>query len=267
MARLVTAGSTSNYLSCANLGSLLNGAAIVSVHAWVQMDAFNATGANDDRVVTISNGTNTSLMFGFDGTASNRVRVAGRSVSSDGFQAVNGTTTTNTTGVWYSIGGVFNYAGDIIRVYLNGVQEASTAVTFGNASYTDAGTSVSGFMVNSTPPTVTNNLMDGKIAEVSLWVGDIATAGFEQLADRFSGLMVRPDLLVYYNSFLGKFSPEIDKVSGRTVTINGTVDAFPHPRIIYPSNYNIAPFNAAALSSIPNKIRQLNQAINRAGTY
>ena len=37
-----------------------------------------------------------------------------------------------------------------------------------------------------------------------------------------------------------------DYKNAATVTTGGTPDDFAHPRIIYPSNYNIAPFAAAA---------------------
>lgn len=257
MARDCTNSSTSNYLNLPvnALGSLINGASQVSVHAWGNFDTFNA-GANDNRILSCFLSGNTGFLFGVDGSVTpKKARVAGRSVGTDAFQAVDGTSTIN-TGTWYPIGGVFDYPNDKIRVYVNGAQEANTTVTFGNTTYTNSSAATGdGVGVNAVPPAVTAGMTDGRLAECAVWNADITTAGFEMLADGYSALFVRPESLVFYITLLGNYSPEIDVINNKNVTINGTIAKAAHPRIIYPSAQQIRKLSTGAVA--PAVIRNL----------
>ena len=245
--------NTANYM---NIGTevavaLVSGASAVSIAAWVYYDTISNADNNNRIFTAIIDGVNGGIMLATGASgANNLVRVGGRSQSADGFQAVNGTTNIP-TGQWIHMGGVLNIGGDVIRVYYNGTQEASTAVTFGAATYTDNGAptkqdAIGGYQ---DPPTVTAVQIDGRIAELGLWAGDIGTAGFEQLNDGFSPLMVRPDLLVAYWPLIGNNSPETDIVSAKNGTITGTIAKDVHPRIIYPSPAQMRRFTTAAVQA------------------
>lgn len=253
MARLFTDADIANYLTFGlnKIGPLINGAAKVSFHIWVNMVEYNTTGAFDNRLINVRMNGQTSLTVGFNGTDSNKIRASGRSVVTDGLQTIGGATA-NTTGEWISVGGVFNYTGDSIRVYRNGVEDGSGSVTFGNSSYTDSADASTQdcIMLNSVcPPTVVAHLLDGYAAEVALWTDDIGTSGFLQLSKKFSPLLVRPDALVLYDKIIGKETTEIDIISKINLTVNGTVAAADHPPIIYPSPAQIRMYTAAGVST------------------
>lgn len=231
--------NTSNYMTIGvgALGPILNGAGAISAHAIVTGDTLDATSVDDNRILSIAiDGASSALRLHTKGDVNKRLNVAGRSVITDALQSVEGTTTMS-TGTEYSCGGVLDIAGDKIRVYLNGSQEANTAVTFNNATYTH-GTPTDSDRIGAdmtTPPFATHFQWDGSIAEVAVWAGDIGTDGFYQLNKRISALLVRPDLLIFYAPLWGKASPEPDIVSGKVGTITGTVaQRDPHPRIYWP---------------------------------
>lgn len=239
--------NTANYVSLGTevVVALISGASAVSLAGWVYFDSLTDA-ANANRLLTaVIDGTNSGLVL--ETGSGNVTRVGGRSQSADGFQAVNGTTALG-TGAWIHLGGVLNIAGDSIRVYYNGTQEASTAVTFGAATYTDNGAPSTGDAIGGyrTPPIATGDQVDGRIAELAIWNGDIATAGFLQLSKGLSPAMVRPDLLVAYWPLIGQFSPEIEIISGKIGTITGTVAGASHPRIFYPTSFQDRRFTTAA---------------------
>lgn len=226
-------------LGATTIGTLLNGAAKISVHAWINPDSYD-TANNDNRIlsVAIQNGTGGLTLSINNPAGTPVVRMAGRSVVTDGYQIKDGTTNI-TTGSWWSVGGVNNISGDTITPYVNGAAEGGGAVTFGNASYTigttDANVEFIGAGLATQPRSNTSTQFDGRIAELAIWTDDIGAAGFAMLAKGFSPLMVRPDALLCYWPLIGNYSPEIDLISGKNATVNGTVAAASHPRIIYPT--------------------------------
>ena len=214
------------------LAPLINGASKISFHAIVTYDSLDTAADNYNRVVNCLLNGNAAAFTAGTSITTPKLRIGGRSVSTDSFQAVNGTTTL-VTGTEYSIGGVLDFSGDAIRVYLNGVQEASTAVTFGNATFTNA-TPTGQDSIGWAEGMSTTQQVDGRISEVAVWKGDITTAGFERLNARFSADRISPELLVAYFKLLGVSSPERDIRGGLSGTITGTVAGASHPRMIYP---------------------------------
>lgn len=229
--------NTSNHLSFGNgtINPLLSGATAISCHAIAKADTFSTGAASQNDILgVIIDGSNHGLVLNVDATGANPVlRVSGRSVTGDAIQATVGTSTL-AAGTVYSLGGVLNIGGDSIRVYVNGTQEASTGVTFGNATYT-TGTPTSPDRIGCAGnPLATPEQWDGMIAEVALWNVDIATAGFAQLADKFSALMVRPDALVFYMALWAQGSPERDLVAAAAATVTGSLPKLDHPLMTYP---------------------------------
>lgn len=239
MARDFTA-NTSNYLSLgANaLGPLLNGAASISVHLIAFYDTLAGTSVGHDLFSVAINGATTGLAINSidpAGGVVHSIRAGGRSVSGDTFRTLDGTTAiaASTT---YAVGVAFQISADNIVIYLNGTQDASgISGTWGNASYTN-GTPTThdgiGAAFSGSTPISTTRQFDGRLAEVAVWAGDIGAAGFAQVGQRISPLLVRPDLLVAYWPLIGRYSPETDLVSGIAGTITGTVAQADHPRVI-----------------------------------
>jgi hypothetical protein len=228
--------NASNYMGIGigGFGNLISGASAVSMHAIISPDSTSGVaGGNDDRVLSsLINGSGTSgLYLGLESTA--EVRVAGRSQTSDTFHALNGTTQL-TFGSWAAVGGVLDFNGDAIRVYVNGSQEASAAKAFSASSYA-LGTPTEEDSIGGlgTPP-ATADQFDGRIAELAVWRSDIGTAGYLQLSKGISPLLVSPSTLVFYMRLIGQ-STEVDIVGGVKAVITGSIPVTTHPRVIYPT--------------------------------
>lgn len=228
---------TANYMSLGvnQIQTLLNGAAKISMHAWVNPDTFN-TGANDNRIITI--GVADSLagfILEIVGSAGAEVlKVAGRSVSTDTLQSKSATTVVSAS-TWHSCGGVFDESGDAITPYYEGAAEGGGAVTFGNAVWTNGTpTQLDTIGAGQSAPVETVIQFDGRIAELAIWTDDIGAAAFANLANGWSPLFF-PTSLKFYFPLAGRFSPEPDVVSGKTGSITGSLPIIQHPpQIIYP---------------------------------
>lgn len=229
--------NTSNYMSLgANaIGPLVNGASAISMSCNANFDTTALGTPSDDFFFVAINGGTTGLSLALAGNPM-KMRAGGRSVSTDSFLSADSTTTISTGSVW-RLGAVFNIGGDKIRVYVNGTQEADTARTFGNTTYTN-GTPTTvdgpGAAFSGSAPISTTRQMDGQLSEFAIWNIDITSAGFAQLGAGVSPLLVRPDSLVFYMPLIGQYSPEKDYISGKSGTITGTVAAAAHHRMYYP---------------------------------
>lgn len=230
--------NVSNYMSFGQgvFGALFNGAGAVSIAARMTADTYTA-GTNLNLLLAWEIGNAiTGGLLSINGTTS-VIQLGGRSVSTDSFQQMVGTTAL-TTGTEWHVGGVMNIAGDTITPYVNGVAEGGGGVTFGNATYTHTASGVSqSDRIGTTFGTSnisTSNQFDGRIAEVAFWTADIGAAGFAMLASGFSPLFVAPESLIFYCPLLGAYSPERDVVNGKSGTITGTLAAAAHPRVFMP---------------------------------
>lgn len=86
----------------------------------------------------------------------------------------------------------------------------------------------------------------GRYAEWAFWKGTVlATNDVSALAAAYAPTMVRPDALTSYWPFLGRSSPETERLLGLDATLTGT-GTTPHPRIIYPRRKRTYAFTAAA---------------------
>lgn len=231
--------NTSNYMKRGDdwLGqSSLGGSAATSAHAWIHLDSLPS--GVTWTVIRAPLSTDLGGPVGVhltDSGGATRLLVGGRSSVVDSFQGRTGTGSIS-TGTWTSVGGVLNFAADTVTPYLNGAADNGGAVTFAGASYTHTGVSDNDFsdsigaQINSTGGAVANTQVDGRIAEVAVWGGDIGAAGFDQLAKGVSPLQIRPDLLRFYLPLHGDSLTDID--TAQTYTITGTINKAAHPPML-----------------------------------
>ena len=237
--------NTSNYMLVGQnaIGTLLDGAAYVMVSAWINYDTVTAS-ANQNRLLNVVSDSNTAGLFvSLHNGTSSVLSCNARSVSTDGLQSKSGTTVLS-SGTWYQVGAIFDFAGDTITPYVNGVAEGGGSVTFGNSSYTDGTPALNEIdaigcaaVSPAGAPSTTNIQFDGRIAELAIWASATAftAADQEAMAARIAPNLVRRDALKVYFPLRGTDSPEKDNWGGLSGTITGTVSAADHPNIIYPS--------------------------------
>lgn len=210
------------------LGGLLNGAAAISVHAWIHADTFTTGATNNNRVLNVAlNNTESALILSGSDTGSGAIRAqfGARVATGEAFTQVTGTTTIS-TGTWYALGGVANFSGDVARVYLNGTQEATTAPTWTATSLTMGSPTTSADRIGATAFTIaTATQFDGLIEGVAGWNVELTAEEFKSLARGVSPLAVRPLSLAFYYPLWGLHSPEIELVNNKIQTITGTLAA------------------------------------------
>lgn len=222
--------NTSNYMGAAAgaLGGLLNGAAAISVHAWIRADTFTTGAINNNRVLNFAlNNTESVAILAASDTASGAIRVqfGARVATGETFAQATGTTTLS-TGTWYAIGGVANFAGDVARVYLNGTQEGTAAPTWTATSLTMGSPTTSADRIGATAFTIaTATQFDGLIGHVAGWNVELAARDFVALAAGVSPLAVQPLSLKFYYPLWALHSPEIELVNNKIQTITGTLAA------------------------------------------
>ena len=233
--------NASNYMSLGinTIVPVLAGSSQISIHAFVTVDTFPAsvTFCNDILSFAFGQGSAAGVFLFDTSSGNNRLRAGGRSVNTDGFQSVTGGTNLS-TGVQYSVGCVFDYPNDRIRLFVDGVQDANTAVTFANTTLTQtSGTNTThdgiGAGFSGAVPASLNRQMDGRISELSIFASDIGLAGFQMLSDGYAADMIGPAPSFYF-PLLGDDSPERDHYGGASGTITGSIAQADHPRILYP---------------------------------
>jgi hypothetical protein len=131
-AQVAFTNAPSIYLTADALAGYMNGATACTVCAWVQIIA-----TNQGYVVSIPAGPvgGVKHMLGLEAYITGGVwRAVGRSRTNDAFQTAQ-STAQYAVGPWYHVAGVLDFAGDAIRIYVDGALDSSTAVTFGSDTY------------------------------------------------------------------------------------------------------------------------------------
>lgn len=235
------------------IGTLVNGAAKISLHAIINADAFTGlASANENRIINwVINGTNTTggalCVDNFTSAGNPKLRLGARSQTTDSFQAVNGATNLS-AGTVYVVGGVLDISGDAIRVYLDGTEDGSGSVTFGASSYTQ-GTVTAGNPDSIGGTSAVQNYVDGLLAEVAIWTSDIGATGFAALGKRFDPRSVDFENLVIYCPLWGRANPEPELINNKHVTI-GTYDQYlPHPAVIRRGSTRLSDAAVAAVTA------------------
>lgn len=144
-------------------------------------------------------------------------------------------------------------------IYIDGVSQ----------TVTQSGADPSGTIVTDANPVLignnsnNNRVFAGNICEVAIWNRILTAAEASAIGAKGFSPAFFPNSLVEYAPLIR----DLTSYKNSILTAVGTTVAN-HPRIIYPSNYNLAPFSdAAAPSVIPNKQYQFNQSIKRSNYY
>jgi hypothetical protein len=240
MARFFTK-DVSNYVSlgAAAIGPLIDGAAAISVHAWVRPSALSNPAGNN-RVLSVKNGNGsgkTGLVLSMgNNTAGPVLRVVARSSDADTDQ-VKASTTALTAGNWWSIGAVADFSAGTLTPFLNGIAEGGGAATFGSATYVKGvvGTQEDLIGTNISPPSQTGPIWPGDLAEIAIWRSDIGASGFAALKSGYSAALISARTLVFHLPLWGRSLPEPEFRNGKTAQVFGATVS-DHPRLILASS-------------------------------
>ena len=106
-----------------------------------------------------------------------------------------------------------------------------TAFLDGVAGTTDTNSSTPSGIAYTRIGCKASNLRDfnGYIAHPAIWSVALSADEMAALAKGASPLSIRPASLVFYSPYLGRDSPEIDIVGGRTLTVTGTSSSTEEP--------------------------------------
>lgn len=132
-------------------------------------------------------------------------------------QAATSGTTAMVIGQWHHLAGV--YDGSDIRVYLDGVQENSTALT-GNISSNTAPV-----RIGMGSGAVGEEPMDGNIGHCGIWDTDLTPSEIKSLASGISPLQIRRDNNLLFYAPLNGQTPEYDVIGGLDLTVTGAIKA------------------------------------------
>jgi hypothetical protein len=231
-----------NYLSypAGSFNAVLSGASKIAVSAWINADSFATVTFGSVVLQANISGGNAGLKLSIDGaTGQSKVRLQGRSGATDTAQTRTGTVDVGTS-TWAQVGGTVDIGSDSIATVSNGTVEGSTAVTFGQTTYTP-GTATDSDRIGAgnLVPVETNQQQDGRIGEVAVWTftatQDTLSAGeWAALGDGFSPPLVRPQNLIFFEPFIVARTTPQDYISKLTATITGTLSYAAGPRIFAP---------------------------------
>lgn len=128
-----------DYVSLGNsvLKADLSGSSAATISAWINADSL-IVGQDSSTILSgVFNATSNAVFLGLSDTGN--VRVGGRSISSDPFQAAEGSDVLSTD-TWYHVVAVIDLANDRLLSYVNGVEDLNTAVSFSLTSFDSGGT-------------------------------------------------------------------------------------------------------------------------------
>lgn len=162
--------------------------------------------------------------------------------TSTGLTAATSGNVLTAAGSWHHIAAVYNPSTQF-QVFLDG----SSVATAASPPAAIADTAAPLWVGNHFTTTDSLQSFNGKLAEVAIWNTNLLDAEVTSLSKAFSAVMVRPAFLVFYAPLI---RPIIDIVNGFSISSNGTVTQFDHPRIIRPSRPQPWIAAAAAASSI-----------------
>lgn len=147
--------------------------------------------------------------------------------ASSGAQALS--STTFTSGTWAHAAGVWSTT-SALAAYLNGGGKGTntTSLTPSGIDRFGVGVGYGSSLTQALAPAG-----DGALAELGVWNVALDDAEIAVLAAGLRPLYVRPASLVVYAPLWGDRSPEINFLSSTGLTMNGTVAAAAHPRVLY----------------------------------
>ena len=151
---------------------------------------------------------------------------------------------TPSTGSWQNLVVTYDSTSDSNDAifYIDGVSKTVTERNFPAGSFV---TTMSNIRLGGSQ--TLSQMWDGRLAEFGMWNRQLTAAEAAILGKGFSPAFIRNGL-TSYAPLIGRNSPENDLRYGSNFTVTGTSNTA-HPRIIYPSNYQLAPFAPAAAAN------------------
>lgn len=190
------------------LGPSIDGCPSITISAWYKSNN-SYTGALPQILSEYVDGGFNGFNIRIDdaGGGTFKVRIGGRSVTGDSYQS-HQSTATYPIDVWTHITGVIDFENDLIYLYVNGVLEGSTAVTFGNTSYTHG------------TPTPKDSICSGIGILAGGYTADIQVHKGTVSASAIYGGKIFPNSLVHrWNFSDGTFNDSVGSADG---TASGT---------------------------------------------
>lgn len=103
--------------------------------------------------------------------------------------------------------------------------------------------------------------VDGLVAELGMWEVALSATEIGVLADGFSPLAIRPDMLLSYYPITGAHDPEMDIIRGNSATLVSSPTAAAHPRISKPHSVYVPSGVVTAPPIVPAYRRRIIFAI------
>lgn len=243
MARRITQATSQSFsLGNGAIGDKLAGFGIISVSFWITPQGFSTAGAGDNVIfVLMVDGTNHGMKINFNATAGNLLRVGARSISTDAFQS-QVTTTAFVAGTRYHVGVVYDFAGDNLKCVIDGVQDFSSAVTFGSTSYANGSPTIPDQIAINTGVAFQ---VDGEVSELTFHSGEIVTSEFLAMSKGKAARSIQKHRLLAHIPFREESGNVLEEINGIVGTQVGTVVYADHPPVNYSSPKQRA-FAAAA---------------------
>jgi len=183
----------------------------MTIAAWFNADSW-AAGASEmvrkdgNYILRYEGGLSTSRFIWFDGSLVRYVEGGG---------AVS-------TGAWRHLVGQAS-ANDAYRLYLDGTSAGGSPTTFTGASRTLTNPLLMGSNGSGAQH------LDGRLAEVGIWVAVLDTAEVAALAKGCSPALIRPASLRFYAPLIRDGN---DLKIGLIPSVSGTVNVVDHPRVV-----------------------------------
>lgn len=178
----------------------------VTLSAWIRVESFTS------EMKILAKWSDSPAKFSYllsaDGVGNNKVLFAVRGST----QVSTVGTTSMGTGTWFHLAGT--YDGSNIRVYLNGIEENSNAVS-GNIPSNNQPVRIG---VGS--GALTEQPFDGNIGHCAIWDAGLTAGEIKSLSEGISPLKIRRSNLLFYAPVNGQ-DPEYDVVGGLDLTVNG----------------------------------------------
>jgi hypothetical protein len=143
----------------AGVNTAVNGAAAISLEAWVRVDSTSSTRG----VASISTGANDGCYMAVDSNTA--VYFGGRSVAADTFQSQLATVAATLNRVMHMVC-VCDYANDKLYGYLDGVLVVNKAVSFANAVFTYVASS---YYATIACTALSTGYFEGRIGDVAIY--------------------------------------------------------------------------------------------------
>lgn len=239
MARDFTKNSNNYMLLGPNaIGSQIDGATAVSLHAWIVLDSYSPVSLLEGpkNVIFASFAGGGSFPPLHDGFLTLLIDGDGKLMAISSPPGVFNYTLKSSMplslGMLYSVGFVLNITNKEMRLYLNGNAIATRSLTIGVTAYnhvtapSDVHDSIGTYNV----PDSADTPWDGMLSEFSIYDADIGDEGFAALTGGIDPLAMNP-LPVFYLD-LGRFDLRCP-LSGIDAEVFGTLGQRDHPPITY----------------------------------